>query len=463
MGNCDMLPLPLGRSVFSSLRQAKFIYVDKTEMICRLAKDGARFFLARPRRFGKSLLLSTFESLFRYGLRDFKGLAIEKLWKDKTYKVLHLDFSMTLDFQSIEEFLELFDRMLDRSARNSGLEIPQRSTDPVDRLASFISMQDSNTLVLLIDEYDTPLTANLDNPVLFSQVRRYLTLLYSSIKAYEGCLRFFFMTGITKISNTGIFSAFNNLQDISLRSAYGTLLGYTDEEIRRFFPQHVKRAARELRTDPEDILRQLKETYDGFSFDERAATHVYSPWSILNFLNCPEQGFKNYWYASSGQPTVLMKYLENHALENPVSFDQPIVMSVEDLDASRQYDEISVESLLTQCGYFTIRERLDGGFLLLGYPNREVAMSMARLYANRLIQKGSLLESGVFSLARTMAHAPADAVIDHFNRALNAIVYQRYPITDEASCRAYLQVLMIGASLLPMSTRNKVCSKHHNF
>ncbi len=448
MDTRDLQKLPLGRSTFSTLRKRNCIYVDKTDMVFRLTSDDAKIFLARPRRFGKSLLVSTFKSLFRHGLRDFGGLLIEKLWNDRTYTVLHLDFSIIKDFQSFEEFLELFDEMLTEAAEDAAIFMPEAS-NPVQRFRSFISKQDDSTLVLLIDEYDAPMTAQLENPELFAQVRTCLSRFYSALKAHEGCLRFFFMTGITKFSNTSIFSAFNNLEDVSLYPDYGTLLGYTDEEIQKYFEPYLDKAARALNTQPMEILRQLRNNYDGFSFDENASTHVYCPWSILNFFKIPERGFQNYWYESGGKPAVLMGYLTNHALADPISYNQPILMNIEDLNASRQYDEMSIESLLTQTGYLTIKEARGGGVVRLGYPNREVAVSMARLYAKRVFKRKSLLAAGASFLAKEMEEASPDTVVDHFNEVLNAVDYQRYPITDEASCRAYLQVLLIGASLLP--------------
>ena len=169
----------------------------------------------------------------------------------------------------------------------------------------------------------------------------------------------------------------------------------------------------------------------------------------MNFFNRPDRGFQNYWYTSGGQPTVLMKYLGTHALKSPSMYNEDIVVSLADLGASRQYEEISTEALLTQSGYLTIKERLGGNFVRLGYPNQEVALSMAELYAGELLKGQNVALSGVPHLAGVMASGNPDTVVDYFNRALTSIDYVQYPVDSEAACRAYLQVLLIGAALVP--------------
>ncbi len=444
------MSLPLGTSDFSVLRGTNEIYIDKTALIYELAGFGrGKILLSRPRRFGKSLLVSTFESLFKHGLRDFKGLAIESLWNDKTYDVVHLDFSLLKDFQSIESFLTLFDQMLNRVSYESGLDMGPSSTDPIDRFTTFLSRQSASSLVLLIDEYDAPLTAHLNAPELFDLVRMYLSRFYSAIKSYEGCLRFFFMTGITKINRTEIFNNFNIIQDITLDPMYGTLLGFTEEEILNSFGAYLERAQSALGLTRTELLDQLRDNYDGFSFDELTQTHVYCPWSVLNFLDNPWDGFQNYWFESGGQPTVLMKYLANHSLEDPSFYVAPKQIHISELSASQQYDDVSAYALLTQAGYLTIKSVKSNKIAILGYPNREVSSSMAQLYANELL-KGQLLDApNEPTLSEVLASGSAEEVIARFNRVLNAIDYQRYPIKDEASCRAHLQMYLLGADMMP--------------
>ena len=444
-----MKPLPLGTSSFSTLRENNEIYVDKTSMIYEMARLRGKYFITRPRRFGKSLLVSTFESLFLHGTRDFKGLAIENLWDDKTYAVVRLDFSLVKDFNTIDEFLYRFNVMLDEVSIQTGIEFQAKNSDPIARFSSYLSQCTNNSLVLLIDEYDAPLTALLHRKELFDQVRVILSQFYAGIKSYERCLRFFFMTGITKFSNTSIFSAFNNLSDLSMDSEYGTLLGLTEEEIKHDFAEYLQKASSVLKVSEQEVLDRLRSHYDGFSFDEEAKTHVYCPWSVLNFFSRPHRGFENYWYQSGGQPTVLMSYLTHHALVQPSRYSETVLLRKSQLASSLQYNEIDTDVLLAQAGYLSIKEVVAGDYLRLGYPNQEVASSMAQLYADEMLRSQNRLQLGIPMYPVMMANESVETVVEHFNKVFNAIDFNRYPIVDEASCRAFLQVLLIGAAMMP--------------
>lgn len=440
-------PLPLGTSDFSVLRESGEIYVDKTDLIYQLAQNRGNIFLARPRRFGKSLLLSTFESLFKEGIKHFGGLAIEKPWNDKTYDVVRLDFSEVKDFSDADDFKKKFHSRLALIFGSVGFQDIPDNPDKIGLLSLWLSSLEPRSLVILIDEYDAPLTQCLNKPELFQEIRSVMSEFFSTLKSNDRCQRFFFMTGITKFSNTSIFSAFNNLEDISLIPRYGTLLGYTDSEIRHYFGGHIKNAAQLLGITEEALLANLKENYDGFSFDKKAENRVYCPWSILSFLKEPDGDFPNYWYSSGGQPSVLQNFLVNHALANPLSFGETREIDLSELNADNQYDGIDLDVLLTQAGYYTIREILPGGWARLGYPNREVSVSMARLYARELLQKKPIpFAAPILELLETNN---VQDVVDYFNAAVGAIDYQNYPIQNEASCRAYLQILLIGAALLP--------------
>ena len=204
---------------------------------------------------------------------------------------------------------------------------------------------------MLIDEYDAPLTNHLDDPEFFDRVRNVMGEFYAAIKQYEGVLRFFFMTGITRFSNTSIFSAFNNLDDISFDPDYGTLLGITEEELESYFDDYLKDAEAALSLSRVELLKELRSHYDGFSFDSEAETHVFCPWSVLNFLNKPKRGFQNYWYGSGGQASVLLNYLKGHELSSPDAFNKPLSITMDELESSRSYQDISLNALLMQAGY----------------------------------------------------------------------------------------------------------------
>lgn len=201
----SLLQLPLGNSSFARLRRNQEIYVDKTDLVYRLAhKTSGAYFLARPRRFGKSLLLSTFESLFRYGLRDFSGLAIEKLWhEEKTHPVLRLDFANCQNAKNQEELNKSLGLMLANSCDRAGIPRPH-DDDPLRQFSQVLLQNDDAGLVLLIDEYDAPLTHHIHEPELFALHQNFLEDFFSLVKTWNEALRFVFVTGITKFSHSGI-------------------------------------------------------------------------------------------------------------------------------------------------------------------------------------------------------------------------------------------------------------------
>ena len=440
--------LPLGQSDFQALRQSHAVYVDKTDLIAEIARHPGGVFLSRPRRFGKSLLVSTFESLFKFGLRDFRGLAIEKLWADKTYDVIRLDFSNVREFSSIVDFAEQFHALVLSKFSALGFRPKDTSRGFAD-LGSWLSDLPKLSLVLLIDEYDAPLTACMDDAELFAQVRSEMRKFFAPLKSNAGSLRFLFLTGITKFSSTSIFSEFNNLDDITLSPRYGTLLGYTEEEIRRDFARHLRRAAKIQTLTEDELIDRLRAHYHGFCFDMHASTHVYCPWSVLKFLKAPEQGFVNYWFSSGGHPSILMKYLNGHDLEEPASYAERKLVRLQDLNDPADLTSMNRDILLTQTGYLTIRS-VDGlDVVSLGFPNQEVAVSMARLYADELLNGRIYSPGDGVLLENLLAQGELSSVVARFNEVLNALDYNRYPVVDEATLRAYLQVLMIGADMVP--------------
>lgn len=443
--------LPLGTCDFDVLRSSNEIYVDKTALIYQLAGQGrGKIFLSRPRRFGKSLLVSTFESLFSHGLRDFRGLAIEKLWRDREYRVVRLDFSKLTRTDDAEKFRQSLYDYLQIVFAPLGFRLQAPGSSFLLQLDRWLGEQELGSLVFLIDEYDAPLVRHLDSLPKFCAVRDTLSDFFAILKGNDRCQRFLFITGVTKLSSTSIFSAFNNLRDISLMPEYGALLGYTEPEIRSSFAPFLQKAGEELGLGEEELLQALRLHYDGYCFDEAASAHVFCPWSVLNFLASPKDGFQNYWFQSGGQPAVLTKYLEGHDLASPASAGLPRAVWLGDLKSPSQYEDIKLEVLLTQAGYLTIKSVSDGG-AFLGFPNREVEDSMYRLYAERLLRGKRLMKPDEKKVAALFAEGSVDDVVSLFNRIFNAISYFINEINDEASCQSHLQAVLLGASLLARS------------
>ena len=448
MADTGLKPLPLGTSDFSVLRSAGQIYVDKTALIYELASKRQKFFLARPRRFGKSLLVSTFESLFRYGLRDFKGLAIENLWKEEsTYQVVRLDFSRAKNFSTIEGFNLRFASLLTKDFGKLGFQTNE--TDPssiCDDLSNWFKDLPGNSFVLLVDEYDAPLTACLNDENLFNQVRMKLADFYAMVKSNDSALRFFFMTGITKFSKASIFSELNNLSDISLTSEFGSLLGYTHGEVEHYFSGYLDKSSEILGMERDRLLTELTLNYDGFCFEKTAKQHLFAPWSLLKFFSCPSNGFENYWYESAGNPTALQQYLKSHSLREPKDYFKPKFVPIPFLQATAaDVRHISDLSLLTQAGYLTIKEVGTDSFLV-GYPNKEVADSLAWLYREKLLSSQSIDQLGGMHLRKDLLDGNVDSVVDQINKLFLATDYTKYPVKDETTCRNYLQLfLTLGA------------------
>lgn len=270
--------LPLGTSDFSALRVADEIYVDKTEFIYELASQKAKYLFVRPRRFGKSLLISTFGSLFKYGLREFKGLAIEKLWKDKAkYHVVKLDFSEAKYFSSPEEFSERLASLIVRKFTRVGFSfVPDLAESIFDQLSEWLKTLDNNSLVVLVDEYDSPLTYCLGQEELFAAVREQLSKFYAVLSANERVLRFVFVTGIIRFNEVCLSSEFG-FTDLSLDPRYGSLVGFTRGEVEGYFENYIEKSAKELSISRDDLMKKLVAQYGEYCFEETGSTKVLAP------------------------------------------------------------------------------------------------------------------------------------------------------------------------------------------
>ncbi len=442
----NQLPaLPLGTSDFKTLRFQQKIYVDKTALVYQLASRSEKFFLTRPRRFGKSLLVSTFASLFRDGLKDFTGLAIEKLWQDKTYTVIKLDFSTVKDFNNLAEFKEFLRSSLVRAFARCGFAYDRSlESEWLYQIADWLESQPKGSLVLLIDEYDAPLTACLGDKALFEDVARALASFYAIVKSCDGCWRFVFVTGITKVYPTGIFSSeFNQYTDISLDPLFAPLAGFTEEDVEQYFSEHIEEAAKALNLPREALRRQLRENYAGYCFDENVSTHLYAPWSVLNFLSWPEEGFEPYWVQSGGHISNLLRYLQPHSLKEPENYASNTYAFIDELACSSTYDDLRDVVLLTQAGYLTIKHRNHEVFYI-GYPNKEVTVSMAEFYTDMLLHNRSFNSFGAGKLGDAVCAGNVALLFDQANHAFAGIDRQQHPVSSEKVCLAFLQIFLAG-------------------
>ena len=432
------------------------LYVDKTDLVYKIASVRRKYFFSRPRRFGKSLLISTFEALFKYGVKYFEGLAIEKLWKEhKEYKIVRLDFSEIKPLFGLNKFCKDLTGLIIDKFSSLGFEYKSSELSLFRQLSSWMEEQEPSSLVILIDEYDAPLTSCLNDPILFEQIRSLLAEFYSVIKANDSSLRFVFITGNTKFNKKSIFSELNNLKDLTLDVGFGTLLGYTHDEIQRYFLPYLHEAASTLNISDKELLEKLTRQYDGFCFERTASKHVFAPWSLLNFFSYPENGLVDYWFESGGKPSILVEYLKSHALRHPEEYSREKTISLSELSGSADIQTVSDLGLLVQAGYLTIKSVEYGDTVYLDYPNLEVRRAMATLYLERLLSGRVAGQVGAGPIVKVLSEENTESLFHILNRLFSSIDYYKYPVRDEASLRAYVQVYMAGAGLEP-----KI--EHHN-
>ena len=266
------------------------------------------------------------------------------------------------------------------------------------------------------------------------------------------------MTGIAKFNQTGIFSELNNFSDLSLDPRYGTFLGYSEDDIRTYFSGYLNRASQRLNLSPDDVLDRMRENYDGYCFDQLAGTHVYAPWSVMKFLDAPELGFSNYWMKSGGSLTLLEKYLHSHALKSPTEYGEEQTVGCDELDASADFDEISDLVLLTQAGYLTIkRQEIDTFFV--SYPNREVAKSMASLYARMLLKKKTVGSVGGQKIKDAVLAGSVEDLFSTVNKTFAAFDYVQHPIKTEKICQTFLLITLTCVGFEVISERHNALGR----
>ena len=446
---------------FSKLIETNSIYVDKTGIIANFAKSNGPFFISRPRRFGKSTLINTLHELFAHGIEKFKGLEIEPLWDDKTYKVLHLDFS-SYNFLSEFNFNDYFYADLTQKFIELGLSIDESimSLKAPDLLVdnAFKNERSGEEIVLLVDEYDTPLSAVLNNEKEFIARRDILRSFYSKVKEYQGRFRFVFITGVTYYTSDFIFSGFNNLTDLTLDSDYGALLGFTSEELEKYFSEYIDNAATVLNeendTDVYDhamVVNELKRNYDGYSFDRKCKAHVFNPWSILNFLSSPHRGFIPYWVLSGGStPSILVNYLKQGleknsplALQSILGIDSTINKDSDSLYPSfENIANIDLFAILYQAGYFCIKTAEDGYFKV-GIPNLEVKQAYSKILLRLLTNNNDVQEKFTTSLYDILCENNLDKLKNIFNSFISELSYETVKNFNEACFRDVLKLAML--------------------
>ena len=436
-----------------------FIYVDKTEYIPKLVKL-KRVFISRPRRFGKSLTLDTIATLFETGVEPyFKGTWIYDKWTEPTYPVLRLNF-LDLDKYSLEHFKQKLNAIISSFARDINVKNYEEKVEPEDTIYFLLDelRKEKRQIVILIDEYDCQMTANINNETLYKQFQEKIKSFYATIKN-KWPIKFLGITGVTRLKDVEIFSIGSDIRDITNASAYSQMIGFTRDEIKKYYIDYLKLAAsyenncnvnNVIEAQIESLLDRLAKNYDGYCFDEDYEKKVFSTWSVNTFLQSvvdkKKVQFGEYWYDNGGLPSILVNYLKTHELNifEYLDKDKFLKVSSDDFKNPTALTTINQNVLMCQTGYLTLRSDLNKtSTVALGIPNGEIYKALNRLLANNIFKGNtditddygrSLLEVGT-----------VDDIINLFNSALNSVSYDNYSIVSESSVQNMLKLYLLGA------------------
>jgi len=425
------LKLPTGIPTFEEIRTDGYVYVDKTKYLINLIDTGKIYFLARPRRFGKSITVSTFEALFSGRKELFMGLYAEEFLNRPEFKpspVISLDMSKVVTNAGIDGIRESMARQIRNIANQLDVSLPDSKLPGIlfNNLIINTFAKNNQKVVVLIDEYDAPYTEFINDTDMANEVRGELQNCYKQMKANDRYIRFIFLTGISKFARFGVFSMLNTTTDISMMPEYAEMCGYTEDEIIRYFPDYLDETAKSMDISTEELIEKMRYYYDGFCFDRNCQTRLYNPFSTLAFFG--EKDFADYWI-ETGRPKVIADFMKNHHLTvgqfRNFSIPASFARSPGDVDTTPP------EGFLYQCGYLTLHDRNEDGFLL-DYPNTEVLNSMSALVVENILRDRD--ES--FSLCRKelltgLREVNYKQVVSAFNRLLAVVPYEDYAKTAQ--------------------------------
>ena len=468
----DLPPITTSLSDFMLIRENQYVLVDKTAYICGLFRNN-KVFLSRPRRFGKSLLLSTIQELFTHGTQNFEGLAIHDLWHRPCRPVISLSL---FGLNSPETFEEWLCHRLRTAFVKAGF-VDARSINAKNfmELSSELEIiQGSTSIVMLIDECDFPLSANLNDREWFDHNKKILRMFYAWLRSL-GNIEFLMFTGIGRYQDTSMFTG-QDIKDISLDPSFANLLGYTQEELESYFAPHISAAASLLKISEEQLLDTLKRQYDGFCFDRDASTSVYNPISINNFfqqvVEKPESVpvFGAYWMNSSNAAPVLRTFLDRNkpslAFLDDVK-DSGIELNQSDFNNACTFDELNFPALLTQTGYLTIKEVINNSQVdtvrsySCSFPNQEIEQAYVDIFFRYITQSSysgddNWIRKATQNLLKAFYQKNIAQVVNVINVFLCAIPYDLWINAKEATYRTYI------SWCLQLSVANKVRSETLN-
>ena len=440
---------------FRKLRENGCVYVDKTEILHELACDPTRslYFISRPRRFGKSLMLSTLECLFRGKRELFKELAVDRLDYDwAEYPVLHFNFA-GLKVETLETFKIDFRSRVKETLAKVGYtwndaDFPGANFSRAINTLAMASEQKS--VVVLIDEYDAPVSHALDDIKLATAIRQELSDFYIQIKNNAADIRFMMMTGVTRFTQLSVFSALNNLNDLTLDDRYATLLGYTDDELTTYFEPAMRRHAEVMELSYEDYREKLRWWYNGYRFARWNTTKVYNPYAIGKTLGACTPEFIGTWI-STGQTSTVVNYFANNQLAEQ-DYENVEDISEEDLDVCG-LEHIRPVAMLYQGGYLTIKDYRNGVFTL-GIPDEEVR----RAFNSQLVQKFAEKNGDQYRNAtcRALKQADFDAFFGNLSDLYAHLTYgPKENSVQEFSFQRILYVLLTSSGFFRVTAEDR--------
>ena len=399
---------PIGIQSFEQIIEDCYVYVDKTDLVYKLTHEGKIYFLSRPRRFGKSLLVSTLKNYYLGHKELFKGLKIDSLEKDwNVHPVFHVDFNGS-------NFLD--EGVLEK------------------RLYAYVSEQTGRRAVVLIDEYDKPILDVLDTDSgLEDRHRNVLKGFYSVFKVADSHLQFVLLTGVTKFSQVSVFSGFNQPDDISMDGRYETLCGITQDELRTYFSEPVRDMAAVYHCTEEEMMQRLKNQYDGYHFSD-SLTDVYNPFSLLNAFN--KKSIRDYWF-SSGTPTYLIRLLA-HFKENMNELTGKYYRTEEFIDYKADVEQPL--PMIYQSGYLTIKDYdMEFNTFLLDFPNNEVKNGFLTAVASSYLKPSEETGGWIRDVVRTLRAGDTDRLCGLFTSFLSSIPYTMRRKDNERERERYFQ------------------------
>ena len=433
-----MKKLPIGIQSIAEILEEGQLYVDKTAFAKQLIDEGKHYFLSRPRRFGKSLFLSTLEHIFKGDKELFKGCQIyESDYNWQNYPVLHFDFSR-IATASREEFKDALHDTLVNIGQEYNKEITGSSIQSqLERLIAQLAKKAK--VVVLVDEYDKPMISNLKNTAVAEQNRDFLCDFFGTLKGLDKYLKFTFFTGVSKFSQVSIFSGLNNLKDITMHERYATMMGYTEEELLKNFDDHLDHLSAQTKESKEKILDTMRSWYNGYRFSQKETT-VYNPFSTLNFFDA--QKTEEYWY-STGTPSFLIDQVKNRPQSIiPLS---GTTLSKARLSNISEVTQIDLATLMFQTGYLTIiaYNSVTNNYTL-GFPNKEVK----KAFFETLIQHFAKINASLSSECQSALDTHnIDLFFHKIQAAIASFPHQLFIKASESTYHGILLGILKGMGL----------------